>query len=138
MHYFDTRTHHHNIFLFLSAFAKTWDAKVLNKHCGFANILEEYNYVKLMFVIKINLLQTCWNWFSQCLPDLEPNTQKNLFNEKLLKMEVKTMTHSAFTCFFEFFRAVNLNDRKIITSGDRQVSCIGNRQIYYIFIIYFG
>lgn len=62
--------------------------------------------------------ETCFTWFSDCLGDLENNTQRDLFCEKLLRLDPVTMTRPAFTCFVDYFHAVNLNDHKLIRNGN--------------------
>ncbi|XP_069185948.1 ubiquitin carboxyl-terminal hydrolase 24 isoform X1 [Procambarus clarkii] len=62
--------------------------------------------------------ETCFSWFSGCLGDLESSTQRDLFCEKLLRLDPVTMTRPAFTCFVDYFHAVNLNDHKLIRSGN--------------------
>lgn len=62
--------------------------------------------------------ETCFNWFSGCLGDLESSTQRDLFCEKLLRLDPVTMTRPAFACFVDYFHAVNLNDHKLIRSGN--------------------
>ncbi|XP_076051171.1 ubiquitin carboxyl-terminal hydrolase 24-like isoform X2 [Oratosquilla oratoria] len=61
--------------------------------------------------------KTCFRWFSSCISDLEGNTQRDLFCEKLLRLEPVTLTPEALECFTQFFHAVNLNDRKLHRQG---------------------
>lgn len=72
--------------------------------------------------MKMIMFQTCFTWFSDCLGDLENNTQRDLFCEKLLRLDPVTMTRPAFTCFVDYFHAVNLNDHKLIRNGNVIVS----------------
>ncbi|KAG7165384.1 Ubiquitin carboxyl-terminal hydrolase 24-like 1 [Homarus americanus] len=62
--------------------------------------------------------ETCFAWFSGCRGDLESSTQRDLFCEKLLRLDPVTMTRAAFTCFVDYFHAVNLNDHKLIRNGN--------------------
>ncbi|CAL4091223.1 unnamed protein product, partial [Meganyctiphanes norvegica] len=65
--------------------------------------------------------ETCFSWFSFCLNDLENSTQRDLFCEKLLKLDPVNMTQSAFSCFVDYFQAVNLNDHKL-SKSDKNIS----------------
>ncbi|XP_068228806.1 LOW QUALITY PROTEIN: ubiquitin carboxyl-terminal hydrolase 24-like [Palaemon carinicauda] len=62
--------------------------------------------------------ETCFTWFSGCLGDLEFSTQRELFCEKLLRLDPASITRSAFTCFVDYFYAVNVNDHKFMRSGN--------------------
>lgn len=62
--------------------------------------------------------EVCFTWFSGCLGDLESSTQRDLFCDKLLRLDPVTLTRPAFTCVVNYFHAVNLNDHKLIRSGN--------------------
>ncbi|XP_071548346.1 ubiquitin carboxyl-terminal hydrolase 24-like isoform X1 [Panulirus ornatus] len=61
--------------------------------------------------------EICFSWFSGCLGDLDSSTQHDLFCEKLLRLDPVTITRPAFTCFVDYFHAVNHNDHKLIRNG---------------------
>lgn len=81
-----------------------------------------------------NSLQTCFSWFSSCLSDLEPSTQRELFQERLLQLDRGSLSTSAFTCFVDYFHAINLNERKIVKSGANKMVRLIDLNIYYTFI----
>ncbi|KAK8401660.1 hypothetical protein O3P69_001054 [Scylla paramamosain] len=62
--------------------------------------------------------EVCFTWFSGCLGDLESTTQRDLFCDKLLRLDPVTLTRPAFTCVVDYFHAVNLNDHKLIRNGN--------------------
>ncbi|CAM1321691.1 USP24 (predicted) [Pycnogonum litorale] len=61
--------------------------------------------------------ELCLEWFTNCLQDLESDTQSNLFHNKLLKMDPVKITKTGFSCFKTYFESVNINDHKIRKSG---------------------
>ena len=42
-------------------------------------------------------------WFETCITDLEPETQMELFNKKLLSMNAQDTSKQSFECFKKFF-----------------------------------
>uniref|UniRef100_T1IKX5 ubiquitinyl hydrolase 1 n=1 Tax=Strigamia maritima TaxID=126957 RepID=T1IKX5_STRMM len=55
----------------------------------------------------------CFDWFSNCLEDLETDTRSQLFQQKLLKMDPAQVTMRAFQCFKTYFESVNIEERKL-------------------------
>ena len=52
-------------------------------------------------------------WFTKCLTDLEPETQKDLFNQKLLNLPPSTTTQKSFSCIKAYFESVNVFDQRL-------------------------
>ncbi|KAK4305331.1 hypothetical protein Pmani_022773 [Petrolisthes manimaculis] len=61
--------------------------------------------------------EVCFTWVSGCLGDLESSTQRDLFEEKLLRLDPVTLTRPAFTCVVDYFHAVNLHEHKLLRAG---------------------
>ncbi|XP_064607447.1 ubiquitin carboxyl-terminal hydrolase 24-like isoform X2 [Liolophura sinensis] len=62
--------------------------------------------------------ETCYEWFSKGLADLEPETQSQLFQKELLKQDPAKLSQQGFTCFKSFFESVNLYDHKLKKSAN--------------------
>ncbi|XP_071800380.1 ubiquitin carboxyl-terminal hydrolase 24-like isoform X2 [Asterias amurensis] len=54
--------------------------------------------------------ETCFEWFRIGLTDLEPETQMQLFKEKLLKLDPTTLSPTGFECVKPFFESINMNN----------------------------
>ena len=52
-------------------------------------------------------------WFTKCLTDLEPETQKDLFNQKLLSLTPSSTTQKSFSCIKAYFESVNVFDQRL-------------------------
>eukprot|EP00090_Calanus_glacialis_P047045 TRINITY_DN9530_c0_g1_i3.p1 TRINITY_DN9530_c0_g1~~TRINITY_DN9530_c0_g1_i3.p1 ORF type:complete len:2633 (-),score=502.34 TRINITY_DN9530_c0_g1_i3:271-7929(-) len=52
-------------------------------------------------------------WFTKCLTDLEPETQKDLFNQKLLSLSPSSTTQKSFSCIKAYFESVNVFDQRL-------------------------
>ena len=48
-----------------------------------------------------------FTWFTRCLSDLEPDTQKELFNQKLLTVPASATSQKSFSCIKAYFESVN-------------------------------
>jgi ubiquitin carboxyl-terminal hydrolase 9/24 len=57
--------------------------------------------------------ELCFNWFKECLADLENETQLDFFNQKLLSLSASAVSNSSFECFREYLESVNVNASKI-------------------------
>ena len=42
---------------------------------------------------------TCFAWFETCLPDLQPETQRDFFQKMLLKWSPSKVSPKSFSCF---------------------------------------
>ncbi|KAG1652915.1 Ubiquitin carboxyl-terminal hydrolase 24 [Nymphon striatum] len=62
--------------------------------------------------------ELCFEWFTNCIQDLESDTQSQLYQNKLLKMDPEVITEKGFSCFQTYFESVNLNDHKLHKSGN--------------------
>ncbi|KAK2704726.1 ubiquitin carboxyl-terminal hydrolase 24-like [Artemia franciscana] len=56
--------------------------------------------------------ETCFEWFNECLPDLEASTQVQLFKEKLLSLDPVSLTMRGFHCLRMYFESVNVTEEK--------------------------
>lgn len=65
--------------------------------------------------------ETCFEWFSKGLADLEMDTQTQLFQKELLKLDPSKLTDKGFTCFKNFFENVNKYEHRLKTDGGRLV-----------------
>ena len=54
-------------------------------------------------------------WFTECLSDLEPETQKELLNQKLLCLPPNLTTEKSFSCLKAYFESVNPNESTMNT-----------------------
>lgn len=61
--------------------------------------------------------ETCFDWFRKGQLDLEPDTQSQMFANKVLKLEPGRLTMKGFACFREFMKNVNLNEHRIKDTG---------------------
>lgn len=61
--------------------------------------------------------ELCFEWFEKCLQDLEVETQSQLFQQKLLRMDPSQITSKAFSCFKTYFEHVNINESKLKKRG---------------------
>ena len=52
-------------------------------------------------------------WFTKCLTDLEPETQKDLFNQKLLTVRPASTSQKSFSCIKAYFVSVNEFDQRL-------------------------
>ena len=52
-------------------------------------------------------------WFTECLSDLEPETQKELLNQKLLCLPPNLTTEKSFSCLKAYFESVNVFDQRL-------------------------
>ncbi|XP_062568779.1 ubiquitin carboxyl-terminal hydrolase 24-like [Saccostrea cucullata] len=65
--------------------------------------------------------ETCFEWFSKGLPDLEMETQTQLFQKELLKLDPSKLTEKGFACFKNFFENVNKYEHRLKTDGSRLI-----------------
>ena len=52
-------------------------------------------------------------WFTKCLTDLEPETQKDLFHQKLLTVPPASTSQKSFSCIKAYFENVNEFDQRL-------------------------
>uniref|UniRef100_A0A7M5XH66 ubiquitinyl hydrolase 1 n=1 Tax=Clytia hemisphaerica TaxID=252671 RepID=A0A7M5XH66_9CNID len=65
--------------------------------------------------------ETCLEWFYECIRDLQADTLKELFTQKLLKTDVSRMKEMGLKCFIAYFETVNTNEHRIHRSGSSLV-----------------
>jgi ubiquitin carboxyl-terminal hydrolase 9/24 len=61
--------------------------------------------------------EACFRWFSQLMsdePDLDPDINKNFFENNILQLDPSLVNESGIECFDRFFKAVNLKEGKLI------------------------
>ena len=61
--------------------------------------------------------ETCLEWFVNCINDLQPETQKDLFTSKILKTDVRKMRDIGYKCFKTYFESVNIHEHRIRRNG---------------------
>lgn len=61
--------------------------------------------------------ETCFEWFGQSLDDLENDTAKLLFRERLLRLDPAQMCPSAYHCLMKFMEATNINEQRMKKSS---------------------
>lgn len=62
--------------------------------------------------------EACFKWFSQLMteePDLDPDVNKNFFEQNILQLDPVLVTESGIECFDRFFKAVNEKEAKLVT-----------------------
>lgn len=57
--------------------------------------------------------EVCFEWFNNCLQDLEADTQSLLFQQKLLKLDPALITCQGFDCYKTYFESVNVSEHKL-------------------------
>ncbi|KAL4237153.1 Ubiquitin carboxyl-terminal hydrolase 24 [Mactra antiquata] len=57
--------------------------------------------------------ETCYEWFSKGIMDLDNETQTKLFQNELLKLDTSRISEKGFTCFKTYFENVNKNDHRL-------------------------
>lgn len=61
--------------------------------------------------------EACFRWFSQLMsdePDLDPDINRNFFENNILQLDPSLVTESGIECFDRFFKAVNVKEGKLI------------------------
>jgi ubiquitin carboxyl-terminal hydrolase 9/24 len=57
------------------------------------------------------------------LMDLELETQMQLFQKEILRLEPSRLSEKGFHCFKSFFESVNLKEHKLKRNNNNLVSC---------------
>eukprot|EP00794_Sanderia_malayensis_P007934 gene7934-8789_t len=65
--------------------------------------------------------ETCFQWFTDGITDLEHETQLNLFTSRMLKIDVPKITQKGFRCFKVYFESVNDYEHKLKVTGSNVV-----------------
>ena len=55
----------------------------------------------------------CFEWFENCLTDLENETQREFFQKMLLQVAAADLTCKGFDCFKAYFESVNHTEGKL-------------------------
>lgn len=61
--------------------------------------------------------EACFKWFSKLMgeePDLDPEINRDFFENNILQLDPCLMTESGIKCFERFFKAVNCKENKLI------------------------
>ncbi|CAH1774066.1 unnamed protein product [Owenia fusiformis] len=66
-------------------------------------------------------METCFEWFTRGISDLEADTQANLFEKEILRLDPTKISVKGFYCFKNFFEQVNLYDQKLRKSGSTMI-----------------
>jgi len=63
---------------------------------------------------RIQMDQDClFTWFTTCCSDLEAETQKQFYKEKLLSLPTATVSQNSFTCLQKYFEIVNSSEGRL-------------------------
>ncbi|XP_063403289.1 ubiquitin carboxyl-terminal hydrolase 24-like [Mytilus trossulus] len=65
--------------------------------------------------------ETCFEWFTKGLPDLEMDTQSQLFQKELLKLDPVKLSEKGFTCFKSFLENVNKYEHRLKPEGNKLI-----------------
>ncbi|KAL5016318.1 hypothetical protein ScPMuIL_005907 [Solemya velum] len=65
--------------------------------------------------------ETAYDWFGNRLLDLEMETQSQLFQKELLKLDTAKITEKGFTCMKRFFESVNMYEHKLKGNGNYNI-----------------
>ncbi|XP_050400806.1 ubiquitin carboxyl-terminal hydrolase 24 isoform X1 [Patella vulgata] len=65
--------------------------------------------------------ETCYKWFSDRLTDLEADSQNQLFQKEILRLDAVKLSEKGFACFKSYFENVNLYEHKLKRSGNLSV-----------------
>nr|CAB3267565.1 ubiquitin carboxyl-terminal hydrolase 48-like [Phallusia mammillata] len=57
--------------------------------------------------------EACCEWFSRILGDMETDTVKTMFRDRMMKLDVPQLTMSLFDCFSAFMLTTNAQEQKI-------------------------
>lgn len=57
--------------------------------------------------------ETCYEWMRKGLMDLEMETQTQLFQKEILRLEPSQLSEKGFLCFKCFFESVNIKEHKL-------------------------
>lgn len=61
--------------------------------------------------------EACFRWFSKLMgdePDLDPDINKDFFQNNVLQLEPALLTENGIRCFERFFKAVNCREGKLV------------------------
>ena len=61
--------------------------------------------------------EACAKWFSKLMgeePDLDPEINKDFFENNILQLEPSLITENGIKCFDRFFKAVNVKENKLV------------------------
>lgn len=61
--------------------------------------------------------ETCFEWFTNGISDLEHETQSQLFQKEFLKLDPNKITPKGFTCYKTYFENVNTYEHRLKKSG---------------------
>ena len=66
--------------------------------------------------------ETCFEWFTKGISDLEKDTQVQLFQKEFLRLDPMKLTTKGFTCFKTYFENVNEYEHRLKK----------NRTVYFV------
>ncbi|KAM6149271.1 ubiquitin carboxyl-terminal hydrolase 9X-like [Rhynchocyon petersi] len=61
--------------------------------------------------------EACFKWYSKLMDDetdLDPNTKKDFYENKILELDPSLLTENGMKCFERFFKAVNCHEGKLV------------------------
>ncbi|KAL3868453.1 hypothetical protein ACJMK2_041259 [Sinanodonta woodiana] len=65
--------------------------------------------------------ETCYEWFSSGIMDLDNETQSQLFLKELLRLDSSKLSEKGFQCFKTYFETVNRNDHRLKKDANGQM-----------------
>ncbi|RWS27831.1 putative ubiquitin carboxyl-terminal hydrolase FAF-X-like protein [Leptotrombidium deliense] len=74
--------------------------------------------------------EACFRWFSQLMteePDLDPEINRDFFENNVLQLEAGLVTESGIECFDRFFKAVNVKEGHLVPK--RRSFCTENLEL---------
>ena len=81
-----------------------------------------------------------FKWFSKLMgeePDLDPEVNRDFFENQILQLDPSLMTESGMKCFDRFFKAVNAKEGKLVAR--RKMNDVGLTGLDYLWrVILFG
>ena len=84
--------------------------------------------------------EACFKWFSKLMgeePDLDPEVNRDFFENQILQLDPSLMTESGMKCFDRFFKAVNAKEGKLVAR--RKMNDVGLTGLDYLWrVILFG
>ena len=63
--------------------------------------------------VTLQPIQLGFKWFDEGLADMEAETQSNLFNARVLKVDPAVLDTAGYQCLRRLFEVINLNEKKL-------------------------
>ncbi|XP_022644946.1 probable ubiquitin carboxyl-terminal hydrolase FAF-X isoform X2 [Varroa jacobsoni] len=79
--------------------------------------------------------EACFNWFAKLMgdePDLDPDINKQFFEENVLKFDPSQLTESGIHCFHRFFKMVNVKEGNLVTMKSGMSASPNGTNVVYV------